>query len=217
MTERAFTPAAGRFTPMQFYDSGVAILTREAVWRRQILQLLRPRYGDTILDVGCGTGSLALLIKRAAPGAHVVGLDPDPEALSIARRKADAAGIEIEWRQGFARDAADCGAFDKVVSSLVFHQVPVEEKKAGMEAMFAAAKAGGTICIADYASQAVWPMRQLFRVIQVLDGRTNTEPNANGFLEREMSKLCGQVVEARTKINTPTGTISIFLEKKIAE
>ena len=83
-----------------------------------------------------------------------------------------------------------------------------------MAAMFAAANAGGTICIADYAQQRTWPMRQLFRVIQVLDGRANTEPNANGFLESELSMLCGRVVDARSTINTPTGTISIFLEKK---
>mgnify|MGYP001304144900 CR=1 FL=1 len=214
MNAQEFTPAAGRFAPTGFYDRGVALLTREAVWRRELLQVLGPANGETILDVGCGTGSLALLIKRAAPGAHVVGLDPDPQALSIARRKANAAGIRIEWRQGFAREAADGGAFDKVVSSLVFHQVQVDEKKAGMAAMFAAANAGGTICIADYAQQRTWPMRQLFRVIQVLDGRANTEPNANGFLESELSMLCGRVVDARSTINTPTGTISIFLEKK---
>lgn len=214
MNAQEFTPAAGRFAPTGFYDRGVALLTREAVWRRELLRLLGPANGETILDVGCGTGSLALLIKRAAPGAHVVGLDPDPRALSIARRKAHAAGIRIEWRQGFAREAADGGAFDKVVSSLVFHQVQVGEKKAGMAAMFAAANAGGTICIADYARQGAWPMRQLFRVIQVLDGRVNTEPNANGFLESELSMLCGRVVVARSAINTPTGTISIFLEKK---
>jgi ubiquinone/menaquinone biosynthesis C-methylase UbiE len=214
MNAQEFTPAAGRFAPTGFYDRGVSLLTREAVWRSELLQLLGPANGETILDVGCGTGSLALLIKRAAPGAHVVGLDPDPQALSIARRKANAAGLRIEWRQGFAREAADGGAFDKVVSSLVFHQVQVEEKKAGMAAMFAAANAGGTICIADYARQGAWPMRQLFRVIQVLDGRANTEPNANGFLESELSMLCGRVVVARSAINTPTGTISIFLEKK---
>lgn len=214
MNAQEFTPAAGRFAPTGFYDRGVALLTREAVWRRELLQVLGPANGETILDVGCGTGSLALLIKRAAPGAHVVGLDPDPQALSIARRKANAAGIRIEWRQGFAREAADGGAFDKVVSSLVFHQVQVDEKKAGMAAMFAAANAGGTICIADYAQQRTWPMRQLFRVIQVLDGRANTEPNANGFFESELSMLCGRVVDARSTINTPTGTISIFLEKK---
>lgn len=214
MNAQEFTPAAGRFAPTGFYDRGVSLLTREAVWRSELLQLLGPANGETILDVGCGTGSLALLIKRAAPGAHVVGLDPDPQALSIARRKANAAGIRIEWRQGFAREAADGGAFDKVVSSLVFHQVQVEEKKAGMAAMFAAANAGGTICIADYARQGAWPMRQLFRVIQVLDGRANTEPNANGFLESALSLLCGRVVVARSAISTPTGTISIFLEKK---
>jgi ubiquinone/menaquinone biosynthesis C-methylase UbiE len=113
MNAQEFTPAAGRFAPTGFYDRGVSLLTREAVWRSELLQLLGPANGETILDVGCGTGSLALLIKRAAPGAHVVGLDKDPQALSIARRKINAAGIRIEWRQGFAREAANGGAFDK--------------------------------------------------------------------------------------------------------
>ena len=81
---------------------------------RQILSRINgKREKINILDVGCGTRSLALLIKRAAPGAHVVGLDKDPQALSIARRKINAAGIRIEWRQGFAREAANGGAFDK--------------------------------------------------------------------------------------------------------
>ena len=65
--------------------------------------------------------ALAILLKRAQPAARIVGLDPDVKALAIAQRKAASAEVEIEWRQGFAKDAADFGPFDKVVSSLVFH------------------------------------------------------------------------------------------------
>lgn len=216
MTVQIFTPAAGRFTPTRFYDLGVALLTREAVWRRRLLSMLDPSDGDAILDVGCGTGSLAILIKQTAPGARVVGIDPDPEVLAIAKRKAEAAGVEIEWQRGFARDAAQAGMFDKVVSSLVFHQVPVAEKHAGIAAMFAAAKPGGLVCIADYARQDRWHMRQLFRFIQLIDGRANTQRNADGSLESELSLRCGRPVGARAVTDTPTGTISIFVERKIA-
>ena len=127
--------------------------------------------GDAILDVGCGTGSLAILLKQAAPDTRIVGLDPDAEALTIARRKARAAGVEIEWCQGFAQDAASFGSFDKVVSSLVFHQVPLAGKRSGIAAMFAAVKTGGLVCIADYALQSSWLMRQLFRFIQMIDNQ----------------------------------------------
>ena len=177
---------------------------------------MSPAPGDSILDVGCGTGSLAILLKKAQPEARIVGLDPDVQALAIAKRKAVAAEVEIEWRQGFAKDSADFGTFDKVVSSLVFHQVPLAAKRSGIAAMFAAAKAGGLVCIADYAEQSDWRMRQLFRFIQLIDGRANTQLNANGFIEHELSGIQRKPVAPVCTINTPTGTISLFCETKAA-
>ena len=205
-----FTPAAGRFLPTSAYDRLLAVLTREARWRSELLESLAPRNGERILDVGCGTGSFAILVKQAAPYAEVVGIDPDEHARCIANAKAAAAGIEIEWMSGFARDAANFGQFDKVVSSLVFHQVPVAEKQAGLAAMFAAAKQGGRIIVADYARQNSWLMRQAFKIVQSADGRTNTQPNADGFLEAELARIGGVSVTAEWSLDTPTGTISIF-------
>jgi ubiquinone/menaquinone biosynthesis C-methylase UbiE len=205
-----FTPAAGRFLPTSAYDRLLALLTREERWRAKLLERLAPRNGERILDVGCGTGSFAIMAKQAAPRAEVVGLDPDEDARTIAKAKAKAAGIGIEWKSGFARDAANFGQFEKVVSSLVFHQVPVVEKQAGLAAMFAAAKPGGRIIVADYARQDSWLMRQAFKIVQCADGRTNTQPNADGFLEAELARIGGVPVTADWTIDTPTGTISIF-------
>lgn len=210
MPEAAFTPAAGRFLPTSAYDRLLALLTREATWRANLLEALAPKPGERILDVGCGTGSFAILIKQIEPDARNVGLDPDPEARRIAVTKAEIAGVEIEWHSGFARDAANFGQFDKVVSSLVFHQVPVEEKRAGLEAMFTATKPGGLVLIADYAEQRSWLMRQAFKIVQSADGRTNTQPNADGFLEQELERICGAPQTAVWSLDTPTGTISIF-------
>lgn len=205
-----FTPAAGRFVPTSAYDRLLALLTREGVWREALLETIAPKPGDRILDVGCGTGSLAILIKQAAPGETVVGLDPDNEARRIAQAKADAAGVVVEWQSGFARDAANFGLFNKVVSSLVFHQVPVAEKSAGLAAMLAATKAGGTMIVCDYAAQRSWLMRQAFKIVQSADGRANTQPNADGFLEAELTRIWGKQVAADRSFDTPTGTISIF-------
>lgn len=209
-----FTPAAGRFAPTALYDIGVALLTRESVWRGELLKRLSVAAGERIIDVGCGTGSLAIMLKQAHPDAQVTGLDPDPEALAIAQRKAETAGLKIDWRLGFASDAAKFGSFDKTVSSLVFHQVSTEGKRAGIAAMYAATKLGGEMFIADYAIQKSWHMRQLFRIIQMLDGRTNTQPNADGFIENEMSSIFGKSVVSVYTLDTPTGTISLFGEHK---
>ncbi len=72
------------------------MLTRESAWRSELLRRLAPAPGEAILDVGCGTGSLAIMLKQAQGEARITGLDPDPEALSIAKGKAEAAGVEIE-------------------------------------------------------------------------------------------------------------------------
>ena len=82
--------------------------------------------------------------------------------------------------------------------------------------MFAAAKAGSLVCIADYAEQSDWRMRQLFRFIQLIDGRANTQLNADGFIEQELSGIQRKPVAPVFAINTPTGTISVFCETKAA-
>lgn len=103
------------------------------------------------------------MLKQAAPGARTIGLDPDPAVLGMAARKAQEAGLEVEWRQGFAREAADFRVeLDRAVSSLVFHQVPLPGKREGVAAMFASVRPGGEVHIADYARQKSVVMRSLF-------------------------------------------------------
>lgn len=207
-----FVPALGfaRLTPL--YDAALAVATREAVWRTALLDQVAPGVGETIIDVGCGTGTLAVLLKRRAPGARVIGIDPDPDVLALAARKAARAGVDVEWRQGFARDAAavlGSGLADKAVSSLVFHQVPTPEKRAGITAMFDAVRPGGEVHVGDYARQA-GVSRLLFTVIGLLDGFANTRPNADGALEELLRASAGSPVQARRVVRTITGAISLF-------
>jgi len=206
-----FTPALGRESLTGAYDRAIRLLTREWRWRSLLLDQVAPTAGESIIDVGCGTGTLAILLKRRAPGARIVGLDPDSRVLAIARAKAAHAGVELEWREGFARDAGRFGSdFDKAVSSLVFHQVPVEEKEAGIAAMLAALRPGGELHIADYAHQESFLMRQLFRIVQQLDGHANTQANADGALERIFSEQAGHNWRRTEVVRTPTGAISLF-------
>ncbi len=215
-SDQQFTPALGRPGLTPLYDLAVGLATRERAWRTALVWQIDLKEGESLVDVGCGTGSLAILLKRMAPGARVVGLDPDPEALAIAARKAGSAGLEIEWRRGFARDAgAQHGVFDKAVSSLVFHQVPLAEKAAGIAAMVDAVRPGGSVHIADYARQDGALMRRLFRVIQRLDGKENTQANADGAIERLLDEQRPGAGTARRSVRTMTGRISLFELRKV--
>jgi ubiquinone/menaquinone biosynthesis C-methylase UbiE len=150
MSENAFTPALGRFAPTRFYDHMVA-LTRERLWRALAAMYVAPRPDDVIVDVGCGTGSLALLLARAEPRARIVGLDPDPDVLAVARRKAHAADAAVRWRVGMG-DALvkllGAGSVNTVVSSLVLHQCPVSVKRAVLASMSAVLRPGRKLVIA---------------------------------------------------------------------
>lgn len=215
MDAAKFTPALGFASLTPLYDLAIRALTRERCWRDKLLKQVSPRNGEAILDVGCGTGTFAVELKRHAPGARVVGIDPDPAVLARAAAKSRRAGLEIEWRLGFADDATEfAGEFDKAVSSLVFHQVPLQEKALGIAAMLQAVHAGGEVHIADYARQDTWLMRQLFRTIQLLDGRANTQANADGALERILSELSGSPAPLKEVVRTPTGAISLFYLRK---
>ena len=213
-SDMSYTPAAGHHWLTPFYDFGVAALTREHRWRSALTAQVRPRAGDVIVDVGCGTGSLLTRLGKAAPSAKLIGIDPDPDVLARARNRLSVAGLSVEMKIGFARQAAELLVGKrptKIVSSLVFHQVPMEEKVAAFGAIYAALGAGGEVHIADYDLQRTPLMRALFRaIIQNLDGRVNTEPNARGILPELMHAAGFRSVKETLVIPTLSGSISLY-------
>jgi ubiquinone/menaquinone biosynthesis C-methylase UbiE len=215
MSDQGFTPAAGHHALTPLYDLGIALLTREGRWRSALVEQIAPGGNDRIVDVGCGTGSLLLRLAEAAPDARLIGIDPDPAILARARTRLSAAArAEVNLHQGFARDVAALMAGQpatKIVSSLVFHQVPLAEKRAALAAMFQALGGGGELHIADYGLQRTPLMRFLFRAtIQNLDGRTDTEPNARGILPDLIAEAGFRDVEETKVVPTPSGSISLY-------
>ena len=213
MTQQArYVPALGRPELTGLYDLVVGLVTRERRWRRALLAALDPRDGETIIDIGCGTGSQAIAIKRARPGARVIGVDPDPVVLTIARAKAQRAGMEIDWVQGLGDQAdvlLDCEVADAVISSLVLHQCDAPVKGQILRAMGRLARPGARVLIADYGRQR-GPMRLLFRVVQAVDGFERTEFNAIGALPGLMRSSGLSAVSELDRVATLTGSISIY-------
>jgi ubiquinone/menaquinone biosynthesis C-methylase UbiE len=210
VAERDYTPAAPQ---LWIYDALVVVLSLGPRWRAALLAQIAPREGDVIADVGCGTGTQLVKIGRAAPGVTLIGIDPDPDVLVRARRKLARARVVAGLTRGYARDAEALlrdRDVNKIVSSLMFHQVPLAEKEAGLAAMRGALVPGGELHVADYGLQRTPLMRKLFRVVQAGDGYEDTEPNARGVLPELMERVGFARVREAAVIATPTGSISIY-------
>ncbi|MCP1471982.1 ubiquinone/menaquinone biosynthesis C-methylase UbiE [Sphingobium sp. OAS761] len=209
---QSFTPPLGTGDTAD-YDRAIRRWTRELRWRHAMLWLVAPQPGETIADIGCGTGSFAIMLKQLHPGVSMIAVDPDEEALRLARGKAGRAGLAIDWRQGFADTVAPASA-EAVTSSLVFHQVPLAVKRSSLAAMYRALKPGGRLVLADYGRQSGL-MRLLFRVtVQRLDGIEDTQPNADGVLPRLIAEAGFAAVSERDRIHTATGTIAILTARR---
>ena len=150
--ERRFLPAAGRDWFLPLYDPLTRVLGVDSA-RRMLLDqaALRPPY--RVLDVGCGTGSLAILIKSQHPSVDVIGLDPDPKALGRAERKARRAAVPIRFDQGFADSLGYPEAtFDRVFSSMMFHHLEDGEKMAALREIRRVLRPGGRLELLDFVT-----------------------------------------------------------------
>ena len=78
------------------YDPLLRSVMREAKFKSHLVQQAKLRSGMRVLDLGCGTGTLTIHAKQAAPGADVTGLDVDPQVLQIAQNKAAKAGVKTQ-------------------------------------------------------------------------------------------------------------------------
>ena len=125
---RSFVPAAGVDWLLPFYDP-LQTLLRVSQSHDELIERATLEPGHRVLDVGCGTGTLAIRMKQAHPDIEVIAIDPDMKALAMAASKAQRSGVDIRFEQGFG-DALPCpnSHFDRVVSSFMFHHLPTNAR-----------------------------------------------------------------------------------------
>jgi ubiquinone/menaquinone biosynthesis C-methylase UbiE len=152
--DRPFLPGMGRSWLLPLYDvvtrvAGVRVLHQRAV------ELAGIAAGQTVVDVGCGTGNLSFAVLAAHPDARVTGLDPDGGSLRRAARKARRRRVSLTLVRGYAdRIPADDASLDHVVSSLALHHVDDDGRVAFAHDAHRALRPGGRITLVDFGGPA---------------------------------------------------------------
>ncbi len=131
---------------------GVVTLGRERSFREKILRLARLQSGASVLDVGCGTGTLAITAKRQVGSTGTVcGIDASPEMIARACKKARKAGVEIVFRNGLAEALPFPDAqFDAVLTTVMLHHLPRTVRQQCAHEMRRVLKPGGRVLAVDF-------------------------------------------------------------------
>jgi len=139
----------------RYYDvlAWVLLGRREDAFREKLLDLARLKPGESVLDVGCGTGTLAIAAKRrVGPAGAVFGIDASPEMIARATTKVRKAGLDITFRNESVEALPFPDAqFDVLLSTLMLHHLPRKLREQGAREMRRVLKPGGRVLAVDFA------------------------------------------------------------------
>ena len=132
-TSDRYVPALNLRLLTPLYDPLLKFGMREEIFKSRLIEQAHLEPSMRLLDLGCGTATLTMMIKRTHPQVEVIGLDGDPAILRIARKKVVKSGLTISLDIGmaYALPYPD-GYFDRVVSSMVMHHLLSESKSRTM-------------------------------------------------------------------------------------
>lgn len=200
-----------------FYDTVMDKLMRETTFKQALVRQARVKMGHRVLDLGCGTATLTLLIKQAYPEAEVIGLDGDPKVLEIARAKVAGFGLAITFDEGMSFNLPyPDNSFDRVFSGLLFHHLTREDKARTLKEIHRVLVPGGELHVADWGKPSKPLMRLAFFLVQLLDGFKTTTDNVNGRLPEFFSQAGLQDVQETSRYATMFGTMALYKARKLA-
>jgi ubiquinone/menaquinone biosynthesis C-methylase UbiE len=142
----------------RLYDllGAILVLGRGPAMRERTIALAHLVPGESVLEVGCGTGEIAMRAKaRSGPRGSVAGIDPSPEMIAVARQKAARANLDIDYRVASVEALPFADAtFDVVLSSLMMHHLPEDLKPRALAEIRRVLKPGGRLLIVDFKKPA---------------------------------------------------------------
>ena len=213
--QERFIPALRFDSLTALFDPVVRVTTREGHVKGRVLDRAAVRNGERVLDLACGTGTLAIELARRVPGARVTGIDGDPRILERARSKAEHAGVEVEFDHGLSSDLPyPDESFDVVLSTLFFHHVSDSVKRESAEEICRVLRPGGRAVVGDFGRPQDPLMRVAFLSVQLFDGFSNTGGHVAGALPGVLAGAGLAAVKVTDRVRAPLGTLEILVGRR---
>ena len=211
-TSSVYIPALRWKGLTPIYDPVLRWGMREKRFKGELIRQAQIEPGQAVLDLGCGTATLTVMLKQAHPDALVTGLDGDPAVLKIGQTKATKAAVQLTLDQGMAYDLPyPNGSFDRVVSSLMFHHLTTQDKQQTMNEVYRILRPGGRFLIVDFGRpQGIWS-----QVVSAIMARLEeVGDNHKGLLLAMMSLAGFTDVTSPARFGTVFGTLYIYSGRK---
>ena len=150
-TNDEYIPALSYRFLTPFYDFIQKYIVKDICYKALLIEQANILPGQRVLDLGCGTGTLAIMAKQAQPTAEVAGLDADPDMLKVAKYKAAQFNVPVQFDLGFTNELPyPDESFDRVLSSIMIHHLKTPDKWQTAREVFRVLKLGGQLHIIDF-------------------------------------------------------------------
>ena len=191
------------------YDPLIARWPAGHKMRATVMNALDPAPGQRLLELGCGSGRLAIEIKRRCPDVAISAVDGNRDILAIARDRANKAGVDIDFTLGDITSCPLSGPYDNVYSTLVLHHLTLDAKQQVFRRVRDLLVPGGSLVIADFSRHRGSGQAIVTRLSALGDSLGAKQPHFDGRFENALQE-CFSDVHSLAQIPSVFGTIEVW-------